>query len=395
MLAVFLSPLYVLLNVYIAWRALLWLGTLHSCFRKKSVILIFSIIYGLVSLSPLAAAFGKGGLQTAGRLLSNHWLGTLLYLLLFMLIFDLGRIIVCLLRHQSIRKIHDFRLYRISGTVVFAAVLILTIYGSVHAYHVKKNTYEVTIEKEAPIDELTIALVADLHLGTNVGMTHVNQMKAIIEEMQPDLIVYAGDIFDNDYDAIRNPDQICEVLSGLESTYGSYACWGNHDIQEKILAGFTFSSADSVVTSDPRMDAFLEKAGITLLEDETVLIDDTFYLTGRLDASCYEKSGIVRKLPAQLTEELDQTKPIIVMDHQPAQLQELSQAGVDLTLSGHVHDGQTFPMNYTVKMKWDNSCGYAQIDAMHDIVTSGLGVWGPAVRVGTDCEVVEVKVSFK
>jgi predicted MPP superfamily phosphohydrolase len=204
---------------------------------------------------------------------------------------------------------------------------------------------------------LRIALVADLHLGYNVSLRHIQEIKDAIQRTQPDLIIYAGDIFDNEFDAVPDPKKAAAILGSLKSTYGSYACWGNHDIEEVILAGFTFNSADSSVSSDPRMNAFLKKAGIRLLEDQTVLIADSFYLCGRLDASCKEKSGKIRLTPSQLTSGLDQEKPILVIDHQPSQLRELSEAGADLILSGHTHDGQIFPGNLTTRIGWMNSCG--------------------------------------
>ena len=86
--------------------------------------------------------------------------------------------------------------------------------------------------------------------------------------------------------------------------------------------------------------------------------------------------------------------PIIVMDHQPGELSEASDAGVDLDLSGHTHDGQMFPANLVVHFLWENACGVLKKGAMTSIVTSGAGVWGPAMRVGTNNEVVIANVSF-
>ena len=72
----------------------------------------------------------------------------------------------------------------------------------------------------------------------------------------------------------------------------------------------------------------------------------------------------------------------------------LAQAGADLDLSGHTHDGQLFPGNLLMYLLWDNACGCVQVDGMTSVVTSGLGVWGPDMRVGTDSEVVCVTVHF-
>ncbi|MFR0789531.1 MAG: hypothetical protein ACLSHW_01825 [Lachnospiraceae bacterium] len=104
---------------------------------------------------------------------------------------------------------------------------------------------------------------------------------------------------------------------------------------------------------DPRMWDFLESANIRLLNDETVLIDNWFYLTGRKDPSRCRKMSDTRKEPDQLTASLDKTLPIIFMDHQPGQLDEVAAAGADLDLCGHTHDGQLFPLNIITGLVWE------------------------------------------
>ena len=101
------------------------------------------------------------------------------------------------------------------------------------------------------------------------------------------------------------------------------------------------------------MEEFLTDAGIHLLDDESVLIDNKFYIVGRRDASRCEKVEGSRATPAQLTESLDQGKPIIFIDHQPKELDETAAAGVDLDLCGHTHDGQIFPGNLIIHLFWE------------------------------------------
>ena len=143
------------------------------------------------------------------------------------------------------------------------------------------------------------------------------------------------------------------------------------------------------------MDAFLEQAGIRLLRDEGVRIGDAFYLYGRPDYNRPGRGIVIRKTPAQITEGMDLRKPVIVLDHEPKELQELAAAGVDVDLCGHTHDGQMFPGNLVVRFFWENSYGYLQKDRMHNIVTSGVGVFGPDMRVGTKCEICRITVRFR
>lgn len=207
-------------------------------------------------------------------------------------------------------------------------------------------------------------------------------------------MVIAGDIFDNEWEAVDQPEKLEEILRGIKSKYGVYACYGNHDIQEQVLAGFTFGGQKEK-TSSPEMDEFIEKAGITLLRDEGVLINDSIYIYGRRDAHRPGNGVTDRASADEITENMDKSKPIIVLDHEPKELEELSSAGVDMDLCGHTHDGQMFPGNILVAMMRENSCGYLNVDGMHNIVTSGVGVFGPDMRVGTKAEICPITVHFK
>jgi predicted MPP superfamily phosphohydrolase len=276
-------------------------------------------------------------------------------------------------------------------------VLIVTIsgYGLYHARDVQLKDYSVTVNKTIGDEkELKVVLLSDLHLGYSVGVNHIEKMVDIVNSQNPDIVCIAGDIYDNDYDAIENPDKIATLLAGMKSTYGTYACWGNHDVDEKILSGFTFNYDDEK-SHDKRMSSFFKKANITLLEDESVLIDNKFYVVGRVDESKPATENNERKTPSELLQDLDKTKPVIVIYHEPDELEELSQAGTDLLLCGHTHDGQIFPGNLINKLFWENSYGYLKKGNMHNIVTSGVGVYGPYMRIGTDSEVVAINVNLK
>ena len=164
----------------------------------------------------------------------------------------------------------------------------VSIYGVLHARRVYVRQDPVVIEKSSSLPGLKIALIADLHLGYNSTKSHVRKIVDTINSQNVDLVCIAGDLFDNDYNAIKDPDEVADILSGIKSRYGTYACWGNHDVSEKILAGFTFPQKETIVR-DGRFTEFLHHAGITMLEDETVCIDNAFYLVGRRDKDMAKK----------------------------------------------------------------------------------------------------------
>lgn len=396
MIAIFLAPFYLILCYYILRWFYKWIGICHHWFRSKRFRRIFLIFYVFFISSPLTSfIIAKGRLHHILKAVNNYWLGILAYTLLIIGSADLIRFIC-----RQIPAIRDSiyqqrRTFIITGFLAGAVIAACSVHGFLHVKQVKTTNYQVTLSKSfRNSSSLKVALVADLHLGYSIGNWQMKQMVRKINDCHPDLVLIAGDIFDNEYSAIQNPNQVAATLSQIKSRYGTYCCWGNHDIEEKILAGFTFSSASSS-KNESDFHNFMKQSKITLLEDETICIDDSFYLVGRKDPSRSEKLNETRKSPSALLSSLDQSKPILVLDHQPKELLELANAGADLDFGGHTHDGQLFPGNLIMKMLWENPCGHRTINQMHSIVTSGIGVWGPAMRIGTDSEVVCIMIHGK
>ncbi|MCI9337640.1 MAG: metallophosphoesterase [Lachnospiraceae bacterium] len=396
MIAVYLSPLYLLLCAYVFYRLQTWLERCLPYLGKKRIRIPVAAAYTLVAFSILAAFLLEP--TPAKRLLkqfSNTWLGVLLYALLVIGLADLLRLVLKRLSFRGKGRLFSRGGHMAAGAVCILCVCGLSAAGIVSADQIRVTDYELYVDKEAAgFRELKIVLVADLHLGYSIGVRHMEQMVRLINEQEPDLVVMAGDIFDNEYEALEDSEALARVLGGIQSQYGVYACYGNHDIREKVLAGFTFSGSGEKA-SDPRMDAFLEEAGIRLLREEGVLIRDAFYLYGRPDYGRPGRGIRERRSPGEITAGMDLSKPVIVIDHQPRELQELADAGVDIDLCGHTHDGQTFPGNLTARLFWENICGYLQKDSMHNIVTSGVGVFGPDMRLGTRSEICVITVGFR
>lgn len=390
MIAVYLSPVYVIVNGYLLIRIQRWLGACSPLFNKKGMRAAVSAAYIFPAASILIAFFLPAGqAKRILKLISNYWLGILLYLILVVLAADL----ICFL-HFLITK-RRLQCRAAAGGLCAALVFVLCVWGICNARFIHVTPYDITVNKDGgKIEELKIVLVADLHLGYSIGAAHMMQMKDRINEQNADVVVIAGDIFDNEYEALDDPEELIAVLRKIRSKYGVYACYGNHDVEEKILAGFTFGG-NTKKESSLQMDAFLEKAGIHLLRDEAVLINDSFYLYGRPDAQRPGRGIGRRKTAAELMEELDTEKPVIVIDHEPKELQDLADAGVDVDLCGHTHDGQMFPANLITALMWENSYGYLKKDSMHNIVTSGVGIFGPNMRAGTIAEICSVRVHFQ
>lgn len=395
MTAFLLAPFYILVNVYVVRWMIRWMGACSHIFQSAVFRAVFIIFYILIA-SSLLTGFLINKPEFLHRILKNtgnYFLGTFLYIILVIVVVDLVRLILKYVFHA---RFLEFRsTFVITGFVCMALIILISVYGILHVGTIKVTPYEVTVNKKVKdMDSLKIVLLADTHFGYSINCRHAQKMVEKINAQNPDIVCIAGDIFDNDYDAISDPEGVCNALKSIKSRYGVYACWGNHDLDEPILAGFTFGGKKKD-QADPRMEQLLRDANIHLLTDEAELIDDKFYVVGRNDSSRTHKLGGQRLSPAQLTKDLDLDKPVIFIDHQPKQLQETADAGADLDLCGHTHDGQIFPGNLFIHLFWENSFGYLKKDKMHNIVTSGVGVWGPDMRVGANCEICPITVHFQ
>ena len=392
MIAIYLSPIYLLLNLYILRWAYLWMGTCHSILRTLGFRLIFAVIYVLLSTSLLTGFLIKNpkSLHRMLKITGNYFLGIFLYTLVIILLADFGRILLKYVFHAS--WIHSRTAFTVAGAICALLILLLSACGIFHAKYIKTTSYDVIINKTIPErTSMKVVLLADTHFGYNAGVLHARELVRKINKQKPDLVCIAGDIFDNDYRAVRNPDKIAEILKGIKTKYGVYGCWGNHDVTETLLGGFSVHSAENN-ERDTRFEDLMKKSNVKILEDEAILVDNKFYVVGRLDYEKTGKIGLERKTVHDLTENLDKTKPIIEIDHEPNEFDEKNDAGVDLDLGGHTHNGQLFPGNITIKLAWKNPWGIIKVGNMTNVTTSGAGVWGPNMRVGTNCEVAIINV---
>lgn len=397
MLAVYLSPLYILFHIHVTIWLFKWLKALNEKLAAKPVRIVIGIVYWFLCSCVVIGFFMPAGtwIERLFKGIGNYWLGISLYMAFGILIADLVRLILLHTGKKERReKFRTRKVFVIGGSIVTAFILVMCVWGIINAKIVRTTTYDVTIAKQAEVEDMTIVLVSDIHLGYNIGCAQMEKMVTAINEQNADVVVIAGDIFDNEYDALEDPEKLISIFRQIQSKHGVYATYGNHDIAEKILAGFTFDNGSDVKESDPRMDQFLADCGITLLRDEAVILDGVYFY-GRPD---YQKPGRgidTRKTDSQIVEGAPEGMPIITIDHQPRFLHEKAKAGIDMDLGGHTHDGQLFPLNLSSRIVWENSAGYKYIEnSMHSIVTSGVGLFGPNMRVATKAEIAVIHVHF-
>lgn len=394
MIFLFLLPFYLGVSSYMMFRFFYWMKHCNHRFNWLRFKVPFAVVYLFMALSPVIAfLLPKSAVAIVIRRISTYWIGIMLYSLLYVVLFDLLRLIA---KHTKLKNTLLFSRGSVIsiGSVVVACAVATCLYGIFNARNIKVNEYSVTVNKSCGSDKhLKAVLVADLHMGYAIGVDHITNMVKKINEQNADIVIIAGDIFDNSYDGMDDPEGIKAQLKSIKSKYGVYAVYGNHDIDEKILMGFTFDWDGKQLNSE-KMTNFMKECNIKLINDESVLINDEFYLVGRRDTDKPGTEDGTRAEISELTKDLDKTKPIFVLSHEPDELQKTADAGADIDFSGHTHDGQLFPGNLTIGLFWENPCGMIKKDNMYSIVTSGVGVYGTFMRVGTDAEICSIDIDF-
>ena len=261
------------------------------------------------------------------------------------------------------------------GIIVAVAV---TAYGAAVAMVPQVTRYEFAVQKQAGnLRELSIVVLSDLHMGNIMGRRRVGRIVAAVNELHPDIVLFPGDIVDEDIRPVMAQD-LGAVLKNIHAPLGKFAVTGNHEY---------IGGAGKAVK-------YLESEGIRFLRDEVTTVADSFVLIGREDRSSQYFSLKPRKSLAEIMEGLDRDRPLILMDHQPYKLKEAADSCVDLQVSGHTHNGQLWPFNWITDLIFEKSWGYVQKGSTHVVVSCGAGTWGPPVKVGSISEIVFIHLTF-
>lgn len=374
-LLVLVIGVYGLLNYYIGLRGFQSINAQIPINKAVywAIIIFFATAY-------IVAMIGRNYLP---RMLENliytlggYWLAAFVYLLIIVVIIDILRNLTK--RLNFIPGFIKNNTWFVAFSVIAAVAVILAI-GMYNSIVPKVVTYSVNIDKKASsMKQLKVAMISDIHLSETIGKSRLEKAVEIINAMGPDIVVIAGDLIDNDIAPVKR-DNMLSPLKNLKSSLGTYAILGNHEYYGR--------NTDEIV----RM---IEDTGVNVLKDKYIKIQDSFYLVGREDKSSII-NGHNRLELDTLLKDIDETLPVIVLDHQPSDLDKPRKQGVDLQLSGHTHAGQFFPVSLATSLIFEEDNGYLKDGAFNLIVSSGYGTWGPAVRVGSQSQIVDITVNFK
>lgn len=410
-----IPPIYILVHLITFQIWSVWLSNASEEYRtdKKNHHLLLAMFLLGAAVPLLGCFLPEGRVQSTLAAAGNIWLGIFFYLggisLLLMMFVTLPMFAYRVLTLTGASKKHIFRLpvrnvdriaHRILVFVTLAITIVLNIYGMSHAVDVKVHELDVSIDKPLIVEgeqkeSLKIVLIGDLHMSVNSRPQTIQRMVDLINEQNADLVLAAGDFLTSTYVGLKDPEVYAQILQGIQSTYGAYGVYGNHDVEEPLLGGFPMTGIDKAFRSD-RVVSFIESLGMEVLSDKVVdAVDGGIVLVCREDG---EKTGdgLRKRLEAsELMKGIDQTKPVLVLEHEPMDFKNLEEAGADLALSGHTHAGQIFPGTLLTQFFNANNYGLKRFGNLQSVVTSGVGFYGPPLRVGCDSEIMVVNVHFQ
>ena len=344
---------------------------------------IFPWVFWLLVLTYVAGRFlERIYLSNASDVLvwtGSFWLSAMLYFFLAVLFFDIIRLVNHIIPFYPkfiTSGYENVKLYLFSGVAVIVGLVILL--GHINTLNLRVKELGIHIPKQANgMKELNAVMMSDIHLGTIVGNGHFMKIVEKVKELNPDIILLAGDVLDEDLEPVLRQNT-GETLKRLRAPMGVYGIMGNHEHIGGADAAFNY----------------LETHGIKIIRDSVIKINDSFYLIGRDDRDKPRFSGRERKELEELVKMVDPSYPLILLDHQPYYLEKAAGLGIDLQLSGHTHHGQLWPLNLVTSAIYTLSYGYGKIGNMHAYVSNGVGTWGPPVRVGNKPEIINLKITF-
>ncbi|MBP3950965.1 metallophosphoesterase [Bacillus sp. YZJH907-2] len=357
-------PIFLIINgvfLYLGWNGWVWLKVAFGFEHFWLYLILFSVLcYSYV--------IGRSvKMLSVLRIIGAYWFGVIQYGLLLLPVANLVVLLV------GFTDIEGQAIIFWTGVVVLLSLAILLLIGTYNAYSPVIRTYEIHIPKPNSDIHLRLGVASDMHFGGLSGISHAKKMVQFINSFKPDLILLPGDVIDDQLEPFISKN-IGNIMSELQASLGVYGVLGNHEYYGGDI---------------PEYIEEMKKQNISILTDDIIIINDTIQLIGRKD-----KTDRNRKTIQELTNDIDPNLPLFMMDHQPAEIMEAREMGVDFIVSGHTHRGQMAPNHLITKKIFELDWGYLKKGQLHAFVSSGYGFWGPPLRIGSRSEILQIDITF-
>lgn len=333
--------------------------------RTMPFIIVYLLLAANTVLSRVLPEFLPLPLLKLSSWLSGLWIAFLYYSILLSVIHG-----VCYLISRLVSLHLPAERFAAAG---LAFILCFIVWGSYRAFHPTIRTESITTSKLAPSEHYKIVLLSDLHLGRILGNKYASELVQRVNNEKPDLILIAGDVMDESIAYIQHEDSLAP-LANLYASKGVYMAFGNHDYLDDPI----------------RWRQMLINNGMTVLQDESFILDNKIKITGLHDYSHNrDDSSLIKQSIG------NSNYYSILIDHQPRKIDSASANGYDLYVAGHTHTGQLFPNRQITKRMYKLDYGRAEFNSLTAITSNGYGFWGPPVRTEVAPEFVVIELSGK
>ena len=348
-----------------------WLlkATASMCFFAKLGIFLFYWIAAISFLVVYALKDKDLPLKTAHIIywICNLWVVFTLYMSVIL-------VIILILRHF----IHSINQPFLLSLIIVAVIFVL---GFLNYKKPKTKNLDIAISKQMnnynnlqKNKTLRIAALSDIHLGYGTTKKAFEKTVKIINQLHPDIILIAGDLFDMSCVPLEK-DGFKDAINQLNAPMGIYMCMGNHEY----------------ISGREKSIDFIKRTKIKLLIDSVAKLDNGLQIIGRDD-----KSNDNRLPLKNLIKSCDKNKPVFLLDHQPYdnEIETANKMQVDFALYGHTHRGQFFPINLITSALYRQDHGFKKYSYSNILVSSGLFLWGQPLRIGSNNELWVVNIRF-
>lgn len=361
--------LMIIISIYLYYYIARAISILNIDVKKKIVkLLIMSIVIMIMYFS--LRDFGVGVV-------------VVLHIITISLLMDLINYIFKLLGRRKNSTYKKWNIVYKSGIIPVLVSAIILAYGYWNMNNVVEKDYMIYTSKDIREEGYRVAMISDLHYGTVMNREKLQKACREFEKTEPDIVVLCGDIVDEKTN-VEQMKEVAEVLGNIKSNFGVFYVYGNHDDAR-------YSSIPSYTKGELKSE--LLSNNIHVLVDQSYEINDDFIIIGRDDEGFSKEEG--RKSSEELIDNIDSNKFILLLDHQPSELEKNSSLGYDLQLSGHTHKGQIWPFGLISELFKFNELEYGckKIGNYEVIVSSGISGWNYPIRTGSQSEylIIDIK----
>jgi len=316
------------------------------------------ILILIVTLSyPISSSLERMFSNISSRIfysISAAWFGISIYIIILLVLYSIFILLISFLIKISTLII---------GELLIIIAVLVSIYAIINA--TRMEVKEINVHIDGIKNDIKAVQLSDVHIGPIRNLGFIKMIVNKTNKLEPDIIFITGDLFDG---TSKIHKDIPKALNRFNAP--TLFVTGNHDVYQGLS----------------EVSKILGKTKVKTLTNEVFHFKD-------LQIIGVDYSSEKRYLEKILQDiEFDRNKPTILLYHLPREFQTTKDAGIQLQLSGHTHNGQFFPINYMVKTIFPYIKGLYDYQGAHLYVSQGTGTWGPPMRLGSRCEITLIKI---